>query len=76
VMNDTHATFLVVMDKPKVKTGQMPRTFYRKLSTFRNVERIQKSVYIVTGVTQTFNLIALGERYGFLCKAFKILEIL
>lgn len=64
-------TFLVIMDYPGAKTGRMPRAFYRRLQEVRDVSRIQKSVYLVTGVTALKTLVNLGKSFGFQVESFK-----
>ena len=64
--------FVVVMDLPNAQAGHMPRRFYRALNKLADVERLQKSVYLVTGVTGREELIRLGCGCGFSVQAFQV----
>jgi len=64
--------FVVVMDLPNAQAGRMPRRFYRALNKLPDVERLQKSVYLVTGVTGREELVRLGCSCGFSVQAFQV----
>ena len=68
------ATFIVVMDLPNAQAGHMPRRFYRALKKLQDVERLQKSVYRVTGVTSMKELVGLAKGFGFEVQAFQVVK--
>jgi len=68
------ATFIVVMDLPNAQAGQMPRAFYRRLKDLQGVSRLQKSVYLVTGVSAMKELVDLGRGCGFSVQAFQVVK--
>jgi hypothetical protein len=66
--------FLVIMDLPGAEKGKMPRQFYRSLRKLSDVERLQKSVYLVTSVTVMKELVNLGRDYGFDVQTFQVVK--
>jgi hypothetical protein len=68
----SEATFIVVMDLLGAEKGRMPRSFYRALKKLQDVQRLQKSVYLVTGVTGMEELVRLGRGCGFQVQAFQV----
>jgi len=70
----TCVTYLVVMDRPNTKSGGMPRSFYRRLVGLEGVVRIQKSVYLVTCVSNLKQLVDLGRRFDFQVRSFRVVE--
>lgn len=65
-------SFVVIMDLPNAQAGHMPRRFYRALNKLQDVQRLQKSVYLVTGVTAREELVRLGCGCGFSVQAFQV----
>jgi len=65
-------SFVVIMDLPNAQAGKMPRSFYRALKKLGDVERLQKSVYAVTGVTVMEELVRLGRSCGFSVQSFQV----
>ena len=70
-----NSTFIVAMDLPDAQSGRMPRAFYRRLKDLQGVARLQKSVYLVTGVTSMKDLVALGRGCGFDVQAFQVTSV-
>jgi hypothetical protein len=68
------ATFIVVMDLPNAQAGHMPTRFYRALKKLQDVERLQKSVYLATGVSNMKELVRLGRACGFEVQAFQVIK--
>jgi hypothetical protein len=71
-MEHLNREFLVIMDLLGAEKGRMPRAFYRALEKLQDVQRLQKSVYHVTGVTALKELVDLGRGCGFQVQAFQV----
>lgn len=66
--------FIVVMDLLGAQNGRMPRGFYRAYEKLQDVQRLQKSVYLVTGVSAMKDLVALAKGCGFDVQAFEVVK--
>jgi hypothetical protein len=67
-------SFVVIMDLLGAEKGRMPRGFYRAYEKLQDVQRLQKSVYLVTGVTPMKDLVALARGCGFQVQAFEVVK--
>ncbi len=67
-------SFVVIMDLPNAQAGHMPRSFYRRLKDLQGVARLQKSVYLATGVTDMKELVTLARGCGFDVQAFEVVK--